>query len=202
MSACETTVRRSKRDGLGEWGGLMGLRVTGLSGWDRAYQKEASPATYMSIELNILTLEMSGVDRRPAKEGEEVGANEFSVCSYYMEPMHGLGERVLRARAVLGNLFPACCAAPPARMQQMQSPPPLCPRVPCDVRGVPRSRACGHMRRQDSGSSRAGVGKLRHGRTSKTELRRLWTRSIVVKRTFSRGVSSWALSHSGEEPIS
>ena len=115
-------MRRSKRDGLGEWGGLMGLRVTGLSGWDRAYQKEASPATYMSIELNILTLEMSGVDRRPAKEGEEVGANEFSVCSYYMEPMHGLGERVLRARAVLGNLFPACCAAPPARMQQMQSP--------------------------------------------------------------------------------
>ena len=81
-------------------------------------------------------------------------------------------------------------------------PPPLCPRVPCDVRGVPRSRACGHMRRQDSGSSRAGVGKMRHGRTSKTELRRLWTRSIVVKRTFSRGVSSWALSHSGEEPIS
>ena len=59
MSACETTVRRSKRDGLGEWGGLMGLRVTGLSGWDRAYQKEASPATYMSIELKILTSPMS-----------------------------------------------------------------------------------------------------------------------------------------------
>ena len=59
-------------------GGLMGLRVTGLSGWDRAYQKEASPATYMSIELNILTLEMSGVDRRPAKEGEEVGAIQIN----------------------------------------------------------------------------------------------------------------------------
>eukprot|EP00966_Prymnesium_polylepis_P218381 5054752-Prymnesium_polylepis.1 len=27
------------------------------------------------------------------------------------------------------------------------------------------------------------------------ELRRLWTRSIVVNRTLSRGVSSWALSH-------
>eukprot|EP00966_Prymnesium_polylepis_P003947 90116-Prymnesium_polylepis.1 len=36
-----------------------------------------------------------------------------------------------------------------------------------------RVRACGHMRRQDSGSSRAGVDKLRHGRTSKRELRRL-----------------------------
>eukprot|EP00966_Prymnesium_polylepis_P211542 4898747-Prymnesium_polylepis.1 len=51
------------------------------------------------------------------------------------------------------------------------------------------------MRRQDSGSSCAGVGKLRHGRTWKRELRRLCTRSIVIKRTFPRGVSSWALSH-------
>ena len=51
MSACETTVRRSKRDGLGDWGGLLGLWVTGLSGWGRAYQKEARPATYMSIDL-------------------------------------------------------------------------------------------------------------------------------------------------------
>jgi hypothetical protein len=53
-----------------------------------------------------------------------------------------------------------------------------------------------HMRRQDSGSSRAAVGRLRHGRTWKRELRRLWTPSIVIKRSFPRGVSSWALSHS------
>ena len=28
---------------LGEWGGLLGLWVTGLSGWGRAYHKEARP---------------------------------------------------------------------------------------------------------------------------------------------------------------
>ena len=40
---------------LGEWGGLLGLWVTGLSGWGRAYQKEARPTTEMSIDLKILT---------------------------------------------------------------------------------------------------------------------------------------------------
>ena len=59
MSACETTVRRSKRDGLGEWGGLLGLWLTGLSWWDRGYQFEGRPATYMSTELKILTSPMS-----------------------------------------------------------------------------------------------------------------------------------------------
>jgi hypothetical protein len=59
ISACETTVRRSKRDGLGEWGGLLGLWLTGLSWWDRGYQFEGRPATYMSTELKILTSPMS-----------------------------------------------------------------------------------------------------------------------------------------------
>ena len=58
VSACETTVRRGKRD-LGEWGGLLGLWLTGLSWWDRGYQFEGRPATYMSTELKILTSPMS-----------------------------------------------------------------------------------------------------------------------------------------------
>ena len=36
---------------LGELGGLLVLWVTGLSGWGRAYQKEARPTTEMSIDL-------------------------------------------------------------------------------------------------------------------------------------------------------
>eukprot|EP00966_Prymnesium_polylepis_P037520 870921-Prymnesium_polylepis.1 len=81
--------------------------------------------------------------------------------------MHGLGKRVLRARAVLENLFPACCAALPARMRQMQSPL-LCARG-CRVmfatcQGRVRAATCGA---RIPGRSRAGVGKLRHGRTSK-----------------------------------
>ena len=40
---------------LGEWGGLLGLWVTGLSGWGRAHQKVARPTTEMSIDLKILT---------------------------------------------------------------------------------------------------------------------------------------------------
>ena len=40
-------------------GGVLGLWVTGLSWWDRAYQKEVRPATHMSIKLNILTSPMS-----------------------------------------------------------------------------------------------------------------------------------------------
>ena len=40
---------------LGELGGLLVLWVTGLSGWGRAYQKEARPTTEMSIDLKILT---------------------------------------------------------------------------------------------------------------------------------------------------
>ena len=103
-------------------GGSGGLERAGVRRSSGRTKKQLSKRSDELICINILTLEMSGVDRRPAKEGEEVGANEFSVCPYYMEPMHGLGERVLRARAVLGNLFPACCAAPPARMRQMQSP--------------------------------------------------------------------------------
>ena len=103
-------------------GGSGGLERAGVRRSSGRTKKQLSKRSDELICINILTLEMSGVDRRPAKEGEEVGANEFSVRSYYMEPMHGLGERVLRARAVLGNLFPACCAAPPARMRQMQSP--------------------------------------------------------------------------------
>eukprot|EP00966_Prymnesium_polylepis_P020350 468817-Prymnesium_polylepis.1 len=49
IRACETKVRRSRRDGLGEWGGVLGLWVTGLSWWDRAYQKKGRPATYTSF---------------------------------------------------------------------------------------------------------------------------------------------------------
>eukprot|EP00966_Prymnesium_polylepis_P147235 3400974-Prymnesium_polylepis.1 len=53
MSACETTVRKSKRDGLGEWGGVLGLWVTGLNwcivhGGSGCTKSEVRPATYMS----------------------------------------------------------------------------------------------------------------------------------------------------------
>eukprot|EP00966_Prymnesium_polylepis_P139745 3228809-Prymnesium_polylepis.1 len=76
---------------------------------------------------------MSGVDRRPAKEGEEVGENQISVCPYYMEHMHGLGERVLRARAVLGNVpLPRLLCGFPRSNATNAVPPPMCPRVPCD----------------------------------------------------------------------
>ena len=40
---------------MGEWGGVLGLWVTGRSWWDRAYQNEVRPATHMSIKLNILS---------------------------------------------------------------------------------------------------------------------------------------------------
>ena len=52
-------MRMSKRNGLGEWGGLLGLWLTGLSWWDRGYQFEGRPATYMSTELKILTSPIS-----------------------------------------------------------------------------------------------------------------------------------------------
>jgi len=39
---------------LGDWGRVLGLWVTGLSGWGKAYQKEARPTTNMSIALKIL----------------------------------------------------------------------------------------------------------------------------------------------------
>ena len=39
---------------LGDWGGMLGLRVTALSGWGKAYQNEARPTTNMSIALKIL----------------------------------------------------------------------------------------------------------------------------------------------------
>jgi len=38
-------------------------------------KKQLSKRSDELICINILTLEMSGVDRRPAKEGEEVGVN-------------------------------------------------------------------------------------------------------------------------------
>ena len=44
---------------LGDWGGMLGLRVTGLSGWGKAYQKEARPTTNMSTSLKILTLHLT-----------------------------------------------------------------------------------------------------------------------------------------------
>jgi hypothetical protein len=44
---------------LGDWGGMLGLRVTGLSGWGKAYQNEVRPTTNMSISLKILTSPMN-----------------------------------------------------------------------------------------------------------------------------------------------
>ena len=117
----------------------------------------------------------------------------FCVSILYGAHAWARGACFARSRRAWEPLPRLLCGSPRSNATNAV-PPPMCPRVPCDVRGVPRSRACGHMRRQDSGSSRAGVGKLRHGRTSKRELRRLWTRSIVIKRCFPRGVSSWALS--------
>ena len=55
MSACRGWRGGVNWAKLGEWGGLLGLWVTGLSGWGRAYQKEARPTTEMSIDLKILT---------------------------------------------------------------------------------------------------------------------------------------------------
>eukprot|EP00966_Prymnesium_polylepis_P300671 6948203-Prymnesium_polylepis.1 len=56
MSACRGWRRGVKYWAkLGEWRGLLGLWVSGLSGWDRAYQKEARPTKEMSIDLKIWT---------------------------------------------------------------------------------------------------------------------------------------------------
>ena len=111
-------------------GGSGGLERAGVRRSSGRTKKQLSKRSDELICINILTLEMSGVDRRPAKEGEEVGANEFSVCPYYMEPMHGLGERVLRARAVLGNLFPRLLCGSPSSNATNAVPPPMYPRVP------------------------------------------------------------------------
>eukprot|EP00966_Prymnesium_polylepis_P249637 5771603-Prymnesium_polylepis.1 len=55
MSACRGWRGGMNWAKLGEWGGLLGLWVAGLSGWGRAYQKEARLTTEMSIDLKILT---------------------------------------------------------------------------------------------------------------------------------------------------
>ena len=48
--------RRGELGSTGRVGGVLGLWVTGLSGWARAItQKEARPTTEMSIVLKILT---------------------------------------------------------------------------------------------------------------------------------------------------
>ena len=44
---------------LGDWGGMLGLRVTGLSGWGKEDQEEARPTTNMSTSLKILTSPMN-----------------------------------------------------------------------------------------------------------------------------------------------
>ena len=64
-------------------GGSGGLERAGVRRSSGRTKKQLSKRSEKLICINILTLEMSGVDRRPAKEGEEVGANEFSVCPYY-----------------------------------------------------------------------------------------------------------------------
>ena len=50
---------------LGEWRGLLGLWVTGLSGWGRAYQKEARPTTEMSIVFEELDLPLRILTEKP-----------------------------------------------------------------------------------------------------------------------------------------
>eukprot|EP00966_Prymnesium_polylepis_P291929 6742098-Prymnesium_polylepis.1 len=58
-------------------GGCWGSGVTRLSGWDRAYQKEARPATHMSIKLNTLTSPMSAdFGTCATHQGEQLGNYE------------------------------------------------------------------------------------------------------------------------------
>ena len=183
--------------------GRVRTRAAGLLAEDRRHRtgrgrrrRSGRRARATPVDFRLLGHDHVGaVDRRPAKEWGEEGVYEFCGFTDLLEAIHGRCGRALRACAEPGGLFPACCAASPARMSVPQSP------QDCGSAGAWATGGLGKgpgpcQARRDSALAGRERGRRAGAAHQKSSLEAISTRNHREKTNFSRAVRPWHVSHS------